>query len=176
MFPWDNKEYKQVPYHRVTREEIERNQRKQRENDYRIQDFEIYTKGDSNIRVAEQIEKNAEYRRKRNQYETISTENLQDQKTRQIRFDCKQNTMYAEQERLLAEELAKDRMTELMKEREIQRICEEDEELRELQERLKVKKSNKKSDSIYKQGKKLPSKRKAIFKSTRKGKRISRIP
>lgn len=138
MHPWEKTNYGSIAYHRVTREEIERNQQKQRENDYKLQSFDLYNKGDSNIRVANQMEKNADYKRKRNNIAIMNAENMLDESYRNNRIASVQGERFNEQEKLLAEELAKEKLRDLMKQREIQRICEEDEDLVDLQEKLKV--------------------------------------
>lgn len=134
---------------RITTETVERNIKLQREQDVRQRDLAAFGKESANLISAANAQTKIDMQRRLIQQQICKTEQIQEEKLRKDMYEKKFHELTISQNQALSSELDKDAADRERKLREIQQICEESPELRELQSILKIAYLNKERAAQY---------------------------
>lgn len=121
----------------------------QREQDVRQQDLAAFGKESANLISAANAQTKIDMQRRLIQQQVCRTEQLQEEKLRKDLYEKKYHELTISQNQALSNELDKDAADRERRLREIQQICEESPELRELQSILKIAYLNKERAAQY---------------------------
>lgn len=134
---------------RITAESVERNIRAQREVDVQRQRLAAFGKETANLVSAASSQNRIEVQRRMTQQQMCQTEQQYEASLQKSLYDKKLRELTLTQNQALAGELDKDSADEERRRREIQKICEEAPELKELEKILKVAYLNKERAAQY---------------------------
>eukprot|EP01036_Dinobryon_divergens_P027471 gene27471-36249_t len=123
---------------RITSEAVEKNIRFQRELDVRQQQLEAFGKENANLISAANAQSRIDVQRRLMQQSICKNEQSQEEALRKVEYEKKFRELTIQQNQALASELDKDAADAERRSREIQKICEESPELRELEAMLRV--------------------------------------
>jgi hypothetical protein len=123
---------------RVTSEAIEKNIHNQRDAEQQRRELTALRKENANLMSVAGAQSRIEQQRRLNQQQICRNEREYDEKLKQQQFDAKFRELTIMQNQALSNELNKDSVDEERKRREVQKICEEAPELRELDRMLKI--------------------------------------
>lgn len=123
---------------RITSEAVDKNIKFQRELDIRQQQLEAFGKENANLISAANAQAKIDVQRRLMQQTICKNEQTQEDALRKVEYEKKFRELTIQQNQALASELDKDAADAERRAREIQKICEESPELRELEAMLRV--------------------------------------
>ena len=132
-----------MPQARITSQYVDSMMAARRVNDDHMQSLDGYTKETTRLGIAAKAEMDIVTRRRASNMARVQSEMKTQDIIETADIDAKNEERIHDQNGKLAKELERRRAEHERKEREIQRICEESEELKELERRLKVAYMNK---------------------------------
>ena len=127
-----------MPQARITSQYVDSMMAARRVNDDHMQSLDGYTKETTRLGIAAKAEMDIVTRRRASNMARVQSEMKTQDIIETADIDAKNEERIHDQNGKLAKELERRRAEHERKEREIQRICEESEELKELERRLKV--------------------------------------
>lgn len=122
----------------VTENQVRDRLLRERENDILLEKLRQQDKAEQIVRMYNEMENKADKKHRKNEIAQCTAEIIMSNNIKQNKINERQRQLRIQQDEQLAAELARRNADEEQNRREIQRICEEDDELRELQEKLKV--------------------------------------
>lgn len=134
---------------RITTESVERNIKLQREQDVRQRELAAFGKESANLISAANAQTKIDMQRRLIQQQVCKTEQIQEEKLKKDLYEKQFHELTISQNQALSSELDKDAADRERRLREIQQICEESPELRELQAVLKIAYLNKERAAQY---------------------------
>lgn len=140
---------------RITSEMIDKNIRQQRELEEQRRELAAFGAETANLLSAASAQTKIEQQRRLAQQLQSRNEMLAEENFKRQAYDRKMKDLTAIQNQSLATELEKDAASEERKKREIQKICEESPELKELEKMLKIAYLNKERSQQYEEKVKL---------------------
>lgn len=123
---------------RISAESVEKNIRAQRELEVQRHNLEVFGKENANLISSAKAQSKIELQRRLTQQQVCKNEQLFEENLKRNQYEQKFRELTISQNQALATELDKDTAAEERKRREIQQICEESPELRELERVLKI--------------------------------------
>ena len=129
--------YTQRPV-RISAESVEKNIRAQRELEAQRHNLAVFGKENANLISAAKAQSKIELQRRLTQQQVCRTEQHFEENLKKQQYENKFRELTISQNQALATEIDKDTASEERKRREIQQICEESPELRELERVLKI--------------------------------------
>eukprot|EP01038_Epipyxis_sp_PR26KG_P005311 gene5311-7375_t len=151
---------------RITTQDVEKNIKLQRDLDVRRGELAAFSKENANLISASNAQTKIELQRRLTQQNNCRTEQQYENSIQEKMYNNKIRQLTLTQNQALASELDKDSASEERKRREIQKICEEAPELRELERMLKIAYLNKERAAQYEE---------KILLATREQERIQAI-
>jgi hypothetical protein len=134
---------------RVTSETVERNIRQQRDIENQKRDLAAFGKENANLLSVASSQAKIESQRRMTQQQLSRNELQYEETLKQKQYEKKMRELTATQNQALATEIDKDSAGAERRKREIQKICEEAPELRELEKMLKIAYLNKERAAQY---------------------------
>lgn len=134
---------------RITEQEVERNIRQQRDLDVQRTQLAAFAKENANLLSAANAQTRIESQRRMTQQQQSRSEQVYEEQLKKQTYDRKFRDLTAAQNQALASELERDTAGEERRRREIQKICEEAPELKDLEKLLKVAYLNKERAQQY---------------------------
>eukprot|EP01039_Chlorochromonas_danica_P008487 gene8487-9354_t len=134
---------------RVSTEMIEKNIRQQRDVEKQRLELAAFGKENANLMSVASAQERIEQQRRLAQQQISRNEQLYDEQLKKQQYDTKYRELTILQNQALSNELEKDTADEERKRREIQKICEESPELRDLERMLKIAYLNKERAAQY---------------------------
>jgi hypothetical protein len=134
---------------RITEQDVERNIRQQRDLDVQRQQLAAFAKENANLNSAASAQTRIESQRRITQQQQSRSEQVYEEQLKKQSYDKKFRELTAAQNQALASELERDTADEERKRREIQKICEEAPELKDLEKLLKIAYLNKERATQY---------------------------
>jgi hypothetical protein len=134
---------------RVSAQAVERNIRQQRDVEHQKRNLEAFGKENANLLSVAAAQAKIEQQRRLSQQQVSRTEQQYEENLRREAYDKKFRDLTAAQNQALSAELDKDSADAERKKREIQKICEEAPELRDLERMLKIAYLNKERAAQY---------------------------
>jgi hypothetical protein len=123
---------------RITAESVEKNIRAQRDLEVQRHNLAVFGKENANLISAAKAQSKIEMQRRLTQQNICRTEQLFEENLKRTQYENKFRELTVSQNQALATEIDKDTASEERKRREIQQICEESPELRDLERVLKI--------------------------------------
>jgi hypothetical protein len=123
---------------RISAESVEKNIRAQRELEDQRHNLAVFGKENANLISAAKAQSKIELQRRLTQQQMCKTEQLFEENLQRAQYEKKFRELTIAQNQAIATELDKDTASEERKRREIQKICEESPELRELEGVLRI--------------------------------------
>lgn len=123
---------------RITTEMVEKNIRQQRDVEQQRRELAAFGQENANLMSVASAQGRIEQQRRLSQQQVSRTEQQYDESMRKQQYDRKYRELTIAQNQALATELQKDAADDERKRREVQKICEEAPELRELERMLKI--------------------------------------
>lgn len=123
---------------RITTEAVEKNIKLQRELEAQRRNLDIFGKENANLISAAKAQSKTELQRRIIQQQGCRSEQIFEENLRKNEYDRKFRELTISQNQALANEIDKDTANEERRRREIQKICEEAPELKELEGILKI--------------------------------------
>ena len=123
---------------RVSAESVEKNIRSQRELESQRHNLEVFGKESANLISSAKAQSKIEIQRRLTQQQVCRNEQLFEENLKRNQYEQKFRELSVSQNQALATEIDKDAAAEERKRREIQQICEESPELRDLERVLKI--------------------------------------
>jgi len=134
---------------RITSQAVEKSIKAQRDLDVRRQELASFGKENSNLISAANAQTKIELQRRLNQQQICRTENQYEENLKQKKLEDSFRNLTLSQNQALASELEKDVADEERRKRDIQKICEESPELKELEKMLRIAYLNKERAAQY---------------------------
>ena len=134
---------------RVTKAMVERNILAQREVDVSRRDLQAFANENAKLMAASSAQIKSESKRRQALQMTCATERKYEERINEEQYERRMQQLTLTQNQLLINELNNEAKDEERKKREIQRVCEESPELRELEKTLKQAYLNQQRDIQY---------------------------
>lgn len=134
---------------RITTEMVEKNIRQQRDVEAQRRDLAAFGNENANLMSVASAQGRIEQQRRLSQQQISRNEMAQDEMMKKQQYDRKYRELTIMQNQALSTELQKDSADEERKRREVQKICEDAPELRELERLLKIAYLNKERATQY---------------------------
>eukprot|EP01033_Poteriospumella_lacustris_P003236 gene3234-2383_t len=134
---------------RITTETVERNIRQQRDIEHQRQQLAAFGKENANLLSVASSQAKIEQQRRLTQQQISRNEQVFEEQMKRSMYDKKMRDLTASQNQALAAELDKEAADNERRRREIQKICEDAPELRDLEKMLKIAYLNKERAAQY---------------------------
>lgn len=134
---------------RITSETVERNIRQQREIEHQRHQLAAFGKENANLLSVASSQAKIEQQRRMTQQQISRNEQMFEEQMKKSMYDRKMKDLTASQNQALAAELDKESADMERRRREVQKICEDAPELRDLERMLKIAYLNKERAAQY---------------------------